>query len=212
MRTKQKVNSGFARYSDENLVVLAKTVIEAMTNNANFDTPEPDLVDVEDVLRDYTEKLAAARKRGSPHDTAVKNQAREEVERVLVELAFYVNKVSQGNLPMMLSSGFEVSKYRSSVLSPDVVRGLILTDGRQQGQMVLSFDKLPNTRLYEYRYTIDKDELGDIDWGQEVLATSSSRNNLIEPVIPGQVYHVSVRAINTRGTGDWSNPISWMAR
>src|SRR5690625_6255637 len=101
------------------------------------------------------------------------------MERILGELAFYVNKISQGNLPMMLSSGFEVSKYRANVLSPDVVRGLILTDGRNSGQMVLAFDKLENTRLYEYRYTKEKGPDGELVWNGEVYSTTSSRNKQV---------------------------------
>lgn len=212
MRTKQKVISGFTRLTDENLVILAQTVLEAMSDSPNFTDPEPSLEEVKEVLDNYSEKLALARKRGSPYDTATKNETRKSMERILGELAFYVNKISQGNLPMMLSSGFEVSKYRANVLSPDVVRGLILTDGRNSGQMVLAFDKLENTRLYEYRYTKEKGPDGELAWNGEVYSTTSSRNNIIEPVTPGKTYYLSVRAINTRGTGDWSEPVSWMAR
>ena len=40
MRTKQRVNLGFTRYSDENVLVIAQTVLAAMTDNANFAFPE----------------------------------------------------------------------------------------------------------------------------------------------------------------------------
>ena len=89
-------------------------------------------------MTDYEEKLSEARKRGSPYDTAAKNEAWKVLEDNLTELAFYVNKVAKGNLATMLSSGFPVSKYRNSVLSPDIVRNLIVTDGRHKGEMVLS--------------------------------------------------------------------------
>src|SRR5690625_7504663 len=103
--------------------------------------------EVKELNNNYSEKLALTRKRVSTYDTATKNETRKSMERILGELAFYVNKISQGNLPMMLSSGFEVSKYRANVLSPDVVRGLILTDGRNSGQMVLAFDRSEERRV-----------------------------------------------------------------
>lgn len=212
MKKRQKVNSGFTRLSDENLMVFAQTVLAAMTNNQHFSSPEPDLIEVEIVLEDYSEKLAISRKRGGAYDTATKNEAREIIERTLSELAFYVNKIAQGNLPIMLSSGFQISKYRSSVLPPARVQHLLLSDGRQSGQMVLEFKKLKNAILYAYRYTKDKDATGKPDWNAEIHNTTSSRNNVIAPVLPGEIYYVSVRAINSRGTGDWSETVSWMAR
>ena len=212
MKTNQKVNLGFTRFSDENVLVIAQTVITAMTDNINFPEPTPPLQEVSVVMEDFTEKLAEARKRGSPYDTAAKNDARVDLEDILAELAFYVNKIAKGDLATMLSSGFPVSKYRNSILSPDIVRNLIVTDGRSKGEMILSFDKLPSILFYEYRYTSEKDEQGELDWGEELILTTSSRSNLIKPVIPGVTYYLSVRAVNSKGTGDWSDPVSWMAR
>lgn len=212
MKTIQKVNLGFTRFRDERLVVIGQTVIAAMDNNANFSEPTPTLEEFEEVFNEFAHKLAEARKRGSPYDTAAKNEARKVLEDKLAELAFYVNKVAKGNLATMLSSGFPVSKYRNSVLSPDIVRNLIVTDGRHKGEMVLSFDKLPSVLFYEYRYTSEKDEQGEVDWGEELILTTKSRNNLIKPVIPGETYYLSVRATNSKGAGDWSDTVSWMAR
>jgi len=212
MRTNQKVNLGFTRYSDENVLVIAQTVLAAMTDNANFPEPTPILTEFKDVVDEFADKLSDARKRGSPYDTAAKNEARRVLEDNLAELGFYVNKVAKGNLPAMLSSGFPVSKYRNKVLSPEIVRNLIVTDGRHRGEMVLSFDKLPSILFYEYRYSSEKDEDGEVDWGEELILTTSSRNNLIKPVTPGQTYYLSARATNTKGTGDWSDTVSWMAR
>jgi len=212
MKTNQKVNLGFTRYSDENVLVIAQTVIAAMTDNVNFAEPTPSLIEVGAVMDDFTEKLAEARKRGSPYDTAAKNDSRVVLESSLAELAFYVNKEAKGNLAAMLSSGFPVSKYRKSILSPEIVRNLVVTDGRSKGEMVLSFDKLPSILFYEYRYSSEKDEQGEVDWGEELILTTSSRNNLIKPVIPGETYYLSARAVNNKGAGDWSDPVSWMAR
>ena len=212
MRTRQKVNLGFTHYSDENVLVIAQTVLAAMTDNANFDEPTLPLIEFKEVLDEFADKLSEARKRGSPYDTAAKNEAREILEGNLAELAFYVNKVAKGNLPTMLSSGFPISRYRNSVLSPEIVRNLMVTDGRNKGEMVLSFDRLPSILYYEYRYSSEKDEQGEVDWGEELILTTSSRNNLIKPVVPGTIYYLSVRATNGKGTGDWSDPISWMAR
>lgn len=125
----------------------------------------PELSEVEGVMTSYAGKLSEARKRGNPYDTDTKNETRKELESSLAEFAFYVNKIAEGNLVTMLSSGFPVSRYRNSVLSPEVVRYLIVTDGRHKGEMVFSFDKLPSILFYEYRYSSEKDEHGEVNWG-----------------------------------------------
>src|SRR5690606_726898 len=109
MKRTPKALSGFKRWSDEQFSTLASTVYNAMESNPYFKTPLPELEDVKTVIDVYDEKLAMARRKGSPYDTAVKNEVRLELEKTLAELAFYVNKVAEGNLPMVLSSGFQVS-------------------------------------------------------------------------------------------------------
>lgn len=211
MKRVPKALSGFKRLSDEHFSTLASTVYNAMESNTYFAMPSPELEDVKDVIDEFNEKLSLARRKGSPYDTAVKNEARHELEKVLAELAFYVNKVAEGNLPVLLSSGFQVSGDSRMQYVPLRVEGVKLSDGRQSGQLVLRFDIQENIRLYEYCYAFERDEDLEHIWS-EVFKTSSSSGNLIAAAIPGQYYFVRVRAINTQGVGEWSEPISMMAR
>lgn len=212
MKKYQKANLGFQRMSDENLQILADTVVIAMTDNENFLDPMPSLEDVGIAKELFREKLAGARRRGSPYETAIKNEARESLEKILAPLAFYVNTIADGNIAILLSSGFDISKYRTSILSPKRIEFLKLEDGRNSGQIVLSFERQERSRLYEYRIAEEKDEAGEILWNERIYTTTTSQNNVIQPVIPGKTYYLSVRSINTKGAGDWSEPRSWMAR
>lgn len=212
MKRIPKAKSGFKRLNDDRLIVLGETVFNAMTANAYFSDPLLDLADFELILNDFNDKLTAARKRGSPQDTAMKNESRRDLEKALSELAFYVNKVADGTLSVLLSSGFEISQQINRLTPPELVRNLILRDGFLKEQMLLNFDAQPGARLYEYRITKERDEEGELVWGSGVHITTSSKNNLIESVKAGVVYYVSARAINTRGKGDWSEPVRWMAR
>src|SRR5690606_29919543 len=109
MDIKQHALGGFAKDSDETVLVKGKTVLLAMTGNPNFPTPEPALDAVTDVVNDYEQKLAMAKRRGSPEDTALKNQARKLTIQLLKRLAFYVSQTADGDLAKLLSSGFAVS-------------------------------------------------------------------------------------------------------
>jgi len=212
MRRNYRAKQGFVRMRDEKLLILANVVYLRMKNNSFFIDPNPSIEELDRVRSNFEKKLARARSRKSPYDAAVKNAARKELKTVLRGLANFVNEIASGSLLILLSSGFDITRFRKRIPSPDRVDGLRVKDGRKAGQMVFTFQSQPSVRLYEYRYSTDMDENGDIVWCDEVHITTSSRNNLIAPVVPGQVYFLTVRAINTRGRGDWSDPITWMAR
>lgn len=211
MKRVPKARSGFQKLTDEQFSTLSSTIYNAMESNPYFEAPMPELMDVKTIIDKFKEKLAIARRKGSPYDTAVKNEARKELEKVLAELAFYINKMADGNLPMVLSSGFHVSSDHRTLYVPARVEGVRLGDGRQSGQLVLHFDIQENIRMYEYSYAFEKDGDKEHIWS-EILKTSSSQGNLIAATVPGQYYFVKVRAINSKGTGEWSEPVSIMAR
>jgi len=83
MRRFKKANGGFKNENDENLMALAQTVLTAMDGNVNFPDPTPEMAELEAHLEDFSEKLAISNRRGSPYDTAMKNESREELEKVL---------------------------------------------------------------------------------------------------------------------------------
>src|SRR5690625_1365104 len=212
MKRTRRAKSGFVRMPDEKLLSLADAGYRGMVGNSFFPDPYRSIEELDRVRSNFMKHLARSRASRSRYDIAVKNEARKELKRILKGLAHYVNLTSNSSLLILLSSGFEVTNYRKRIPSPKQVRNLRIKDGRNSGQMLLTFQSQPNVRFYEYRYSTDVDESGEIVWGDEIHITTSSRNNLITSVVPGQVYFLSARAINTRGIGDWSDPVQWMAR
>ncbi len=202
--------SGFSKIADDELATLGLTVITAMTANPNFETPVPALTDVQLVVDDFREKLAGTRK-GSPLDTSEKNYSRQTLEGELKKLAFYVNTTADGELHVVLSSGFPPKKLPSSIDIPAVPERLHLSDTQQSGQLRFVFDSVRHAWEYEYTYTTDVDENGEPVWG-DVLTTTDSRNNVIAPLEAGSICRVRVRSRNGKGLSDWSEAISLMAR
>lgn len=209
MTTKQKAKINFSRLKDHELLLLVRTVLTAMEGNENFESPAPVLEDIETLLEDFTDKLTIARKRGSPEDTALKNESRAPLERGMKQLAYYVNSVSGGVLSTLLSSGFPIGGETSPTLIPMRVEAVKLSDGRQSGQIRLDFEKQRNIRVYEYCYR--KVSEPEEEWSDR-LTTTSSRGNIIAPLEVGQLYEVRVRAVNTQGAGDWSQTVSIIVR
>ena len=182
-----------------------------MTGNVNFETPDPSLESLSEVLSNYEEQLSAARRRGSPEDTARKNTARTELEQLLKKLAFYVTNTADGDLAVLLSSGFTVSAMPQKDDVPPMVRGVILTDGKQRGQMRLDFNQNKSAKMYEYQFCeIDPDGFAG-EWSESYL-TTTSRLNIIAPLKPYQRYGVRVRAVNGYGRSDWSEMVTHVVR
>ncbi|AIM38991.1 hypothetical protein KO02_21565 [Sphingobacterium sp. ML3W] len=209
MATKMKALIGFAKMKDDELVIVTKTIIGAMSSNVKYPNPTPDLPDLETILDEFILKLAVARKRGSPEDTAVKNESREPLIVALQQLGYYVNGVAQGHLSTLLSSGFPTNSAVFANQVPLKVDNVRLSDGRQSRQVKLEFVAQKIATIYEYRYRI-RDDFENL-WGDR-YTTTSSRGNIIAPLEVGKFYEVQVRAVNTQGTGDWSDAASILVR
>ncbi|MCL4641362.1 MULTISPECIES: fibronectin type III domain-containing protein [Olivibacter] len=205
-----RVNSSFKSKRDAEILQNALTILQAMTSNTNFPEPSPSLTEVQDAVTDYQEKLAKASQKGSPLDVSIKNESKEGLGSVLKRLAFYVNSVAEGNMPMLLSSGFSLSAQPIAGLIPPIPTRLRLTDGPLSGQIRFDFDKIAGRVIYEYSNAKERDESGMFVWSDR--KTTTSTRNILSGLQPGTTYYVRVRAVNSNGPGDWCEPVSLMAR
>lgn len=210
MNIKKRALGGFTETKDDILLVRANTVLQAMTGNHYFVQPNPELSVLQQAIENFQEALSVARRKGSPMDTAAKNNSRKSLTTVLQQLAFYVTQTAAGDLHKLLSSGFETNKYPSAGDVPAAVQGVLLRDGKQSGQMRLDFTAQRKVLLYEYRYT-EVAAAEEEDWSQ-VFATTSSKNNIMAPLTPYERYYVQVRAINGYGKSAWSEAVSHVIR
>lgn len=208
--SKRYVRIGFGSYKDSELSVIAGTVCGALNENEYFENPPLDLAILQEALDDYRIKLERAL-RGGPYDAAEKNYSRDILSGYLQTLANYVNDTGKGVLRILLSSGFPLKADRTPLQSPTTPERARLIDGAQSRQLCLVFDPVKGAWEYEYCYSEEKDENGGFMWS-ELVRTSSSRNNIIAPVIPGQMYYAKVRARNRRGISDWAEPVQLIAR
>lgn len=202
--------TGFNRIADDALATLGLTVITAMTANPHFETPSPTLADVQTAVDDFHNKLTNTKK-GSPLNTSEKNYSRQFLEAELKKLAFYVNTTAGGALHIVLSSGFPVKQLPTSIDIPSTPERLRLSDTPQSGQIRLHFNSVKNAWEYEYSYATESDESGQPLWG-DILASTTSRNNVIAPLQPGSICRVRVRSRNGKGVSDWSEPVSLIVR
>lgn len=204
MVLRQQAISGFLRMRDDELARQAATIIQAMTGNANFTTPLPDLADVQTALDDYLLKLSAATKRGSSEDTALKNEAKELLADLLKKLAFYVNQHTGGMLSVLKSSGFPTTDYPMAGDLPGRVFDVRVRDGRMDGEVNITFKPVKKVLFYEYRYALEVAGSAEPEWNEPIMTTRSRQNYLTVPERMRE-YVVQVRAVNAYGKSAWSD-------
>lgn len=211
---KDKVISNYVDWSDFELSTLAGRVVVAMNDVAtqvHFPTPDPDLEDLEILASDYISKHEVASQRGSALQISQKNESREALLAGLKKLAHYVNGVANGRTSLLLSTGLVLASAAKTLTAPGVPERIRLRDGTLKGQMRLDFVAVKEA--WEYEVNVGESTLNDptILW-THTFGTTNSRGNILSDLTAGTFYHVQVRARNGRGIGDWSEPVSLLAR
>jgi hypothetical protein len=194
----------FIRSSDAALVTAINRIIDMMTGNEAFTTPLPTLAAVTTAQNAYAQAVNTL-DRGQPAQIR-RNDARAAVVQLVRELALYVQQTSQGNLGVLVSSGFTAQKGRgprAGVLPAPV--NLRLSQGKLSGQLQARCQVVPAARAYQWRYAT---VAAPTVWTLSDPTTSS--RFLVEGLTAGTGYLVQARAIGAQGAGNWSGSATSM--
>ena len=202
--TVNRVSFGFARLNDAALDTFTGNVIVKMTDNPGFTTPQVSLADLTEAQNAFKDAINNAI-HGGKRATALKNAARENLINLLRKEAAYVHSVAGNDLPLLLSSGFDVaSTNRTRVPLPTPVVERI--GNPMTTKLGLRLRPVPRAATYEVRISY-----GSEGW-QAIGSFTQARSILIENLTPGTVYNVQARAVGgSTGYSDWSDPVSHMA-
>jgi hypothetical protein len=200
-----KVSLSFSRLPDSEFSDFVVSVVTKMANNPSYPAPVIALPDVTANNDTFVAQIAAAAQGGTLL-TALKDATRATLDVQMRAMAAYVDSIAQGDLAVLLSSGFKsisLERIRQPLDKPTVLN----IDNFASTQLLLKLSPVRNARSYEVRV-----KLGTaVDWKQAGIFTKA-RGILLETLIPGQVYDIQARAVGgTMGYSDWSDPVSRMA-
>jgi len=199
-----KVSLGFARISDTELDNFAHGIVNGMTGNVTYPDPPVMMSTLETAIEDFTARISAAQSGGTVA-TAAKNNSREALIGMLRLLAAYVQMSCNGDLVLLLGSGFEAQSTKGASVPLERPQVVAIKNGGT-GQLVARVDPVKNRNMYEGRIKLDGS-----DWMPSVFASDSTRI-VFEGLTPGQTYTIQVRALGgSTGQSDWSDPSSHMA-
>lgn len=187
----QKISLNFQKYTDADFLNKAGHILTSMTNNSFFSDPIPPLTVLSAAVARYGSALLAAENLGKTN-IAEKNQAREDLEGILVQLGMYVMYAANGSVPVLTSSGYSLTKMREPryISNPGNVT---LTNGVTSGQMeaFVKGVKVADHFLHQITDTLPTEITV---W----TSTPSSKSKFVfTGLTPGKQYWVRIAVVGT---------------
>ena len=177
----------------------AEEIVNAMTGNANFPTPTPDLALVQTAI----DNLRAAYQKGLDKSLTAKAEQRtrnDELTELLRPLRDYVNEVAIGDEDIVLSSGFEASKLPQPIGNMPQVVLRSGKGGDGDGSVALRW-----TAVYGAKnYVVERSRDG-ITYTAIAFPTKATYTD--KGLIIGEFFHYRVAANGAAGLGAYSD--SW---
>jgi hypothetical protein len=192
--------------SDSVLVTDTENIVTSMTGNASFPTPSPTILEVTAAKDAFVTALADAAK-GGVTLTAIKNAKRAALVALLRQLASYVQVTCNGDLTVLLSSGFPIQKPQRNPVgvlpAPSILK---VSFGARTGELVASAAPVFGAAIYNWRVTTESAPDVVVQTAQTTAAS-----NTFTGLTPGVVYKLDANVVGSAGPSDWSNPVSQMA-
>ena len=193
----------FAKLSDSELESTALSIIDSMTNNANFPTPIPSIADVTAAVTEYSNALAAAKNRGKA-EVELKKMKKDAMIEVLVSLSTYVTFTANGNRNMIITSGFGITKNSKTPQAMGTPKKFTITIGETNGEAVSTVGGVKGIKKYAHQYTPDPLSATSV-WTSAFVST---RTYTFTGLDSGKKYWFRVAALGNGDQVKYTAPIA----
>ena len=184
----------YSKLNEAGLNTKALAIIAALTGNLNFPTTTPSLVDFTALQTAYSEALTKAAN-GDRSLIAIKNQAKADLLAGMRALALDIDSLSNGNLVMLASSGFDLASAGDSSLTITNPTDFKILDGMNSGELKFTCKRVPNAIGYIFEHT-DEVPAETTNWK---IQPSSTREFTIRGLRSGIRVYGRIKAIGRRG-------------
>ena len=197
--SKIKIITSFSRYSDADLEQKAELIADSMTNNANFESPEPAISVLQAATTAFDTAIIKA-KEGGKTEKLIRELKREELIVILDKLALYVQMKGDGNDAALASSGFSLSKIRNIVGTLPKPQNFAL-HAENVGKIKLSLKPVRGAKSYLYEYRKKGEEVWDI-----MVYTKTTL--VLTELESGQMYEFRVAPVGSSTEKTYSDVLS----
>jgi hypothetical protein len=191
---------GLPEYEVPRFVTVARAMVQAMTNNPRFPSPDPPLATLSAAI-EALDQAEVARQLGTVGAVARRNEKRTGVKSLLERLRSHVQAVADADpenaASVIESAGMSVQKKRR--LPPRVFAA---KPGDVSGSVRLFAPKAGHRAAYDWAYSTD----GGTTWTS--LPQTVQASTTVYGLLRGTMVLFRYRATTKDGVGDWSEPVA----
>jgi len=198
--------------SPQELIATGQRLVEGLEGNAHFPEPQPPIDELRQKLA-VVETTYEAYRKERLRLNELKNAyqaAMTEAKKAITLEAGYVDEASDGDAKKILSANLTPERTWSfwPFGSLAEVVELSASRGDLPGEVDLVWDAVRGADGYEINTASDM--AGEGPWIQ--AAVSSESRVTVKDLQTGRRYWFRVRAVGSKGEGDWSDPVMKFAR
>ena len=195
----------FSGYTAATLGPAAQAIHDGMTGNGTFLTPPVDMNTFQSGITNFNEALAAKTSRATA-DVIAFIIARHDLEGMLSELGNYVNQTAQGDITVVLPSGFPyyTTAHPADNSPPAAPANVVLRHGDLPGSIVARYhpDRAHSSNEVQ---TDPGDPTVEANWVHAGIFGGGKAT--LSGLTVGSTIWVRIRTAGLKGVmGAWSNP------
>ena len=195
---KQRIKTNFGKRPDGKLIVLTHTIIDSMTGNTNFLTPQPTLANLATALDEFETAVSAASTGGAMQKT-IRDQKKEVLAELMEKEAIYVTLVSDGDVAKLQSSGFELTKIPGPIGPVEAKNFGMKAAGK--GELKFFVDTADGIKSYQFEYK-------KVDAQEWIVKSSTKSKMLVQGLQRGAEYVGRVLPIGASENREYSDEIT----
>jgi hypothetical protein len=180
----------FKRYREDELNIKTSVIIQRLTENPHFPSPQPSLEEINQSRIAFVDALVAS-KTGDKQATLRKKECRSLLEKHLELLALYVNMNCSDNEEIAKSSGFNIKKKGKPVGILAKPSNLRVVNGPAKGTLIANIDRINRAKSYIYQITTAPVTETSI-WETHII---SRKKMVFENLASGKEYAIKVAAV-----------------
>jgi len=211
---KQKIQiikpiEAYQAMSDVDVSTRTDNVATGLDGNVNYTNPAPPVAPKDlKAANDQFRALIAQAADGSRTVKAQKNKMRHEIIKDMRLLGRYVEKVSNGDMAIFTSSGFEPAPAVRTPQQPISPTFKTVVHGPNSGEIDVRLNAVAGAASYEMRYAATANGVAG-NW--TVLPLAHTRLPVkLTGLTPGTVYAFQARSLGNAGYSDWGDSVTLM--
>lgn len=198
---RRRIKVGLKGLTPAKLVKKTEDIVLAMTGNANFPNPTPDLADITTANQEL--KLAVTEAGYDKRAIFRRDALQTNVINMLRELGTYVALMTKGDGDIIVSSGFEVRRQPETMPPLSRPVNFVANRGAHEGTAILEWKTVRGSQTYLIQVTTTDPSTTEAVW--ETAGMTSKVKHRLDNLVKGTHYWYRVQALGRNSVSPFSD-------